>query len=167
LRVASFSNAAEIMMLRTVTAVLFALLLMAQQQAAAENDPKIVTLSCDGTITDTSSTPIPTDRDPKPIEKMGVVVNLNERTVSFIGFIAPISTVDAAAINFNGELIGPVAQIGNKEGYTTRIDGILDRVTGHMAADTMTYTTKKLSDPNSIVIRGHYDVLCKATNRVF
>jgi hypothetical protein len=148
--------------------VLLALLLMTQQQAAAENDPKIVTLSCDGTVTDkTSSAPIPTDinHDPKPIEKMGVVVNLNERTVSFQGWTVPISIADAATINFNGEEIGAVGQIAAKQGLTHRIDGILDRVTGHMAADTMTYETKKLSDPNSSIVRAHYDVLCKATTQ--
>ena len=77
-------------------------------------DPTVITLSCDGTVTDTSSTPIPVDRKPKLVEKMGVVANLNERTVYFIGFITPISTADAAAINFNGNTIGPAAEVGSK-----------------------------------------------------
>jgi hypothetical protein len=133
-------------------------------------DPTVVTLSCDGTVTDTTtSVAIPTDIDhqPKPIEKMGVIVNLNEGTVSFSSYVAPISNADAATVNFNGQEIGPLAQIAKKAGKTFKIDGMLDRVTGHMAADIMTYETKQLSDPNSIIIKGHYDVLCKATNRVF
>jgi hypothetical protein len=110
-------------------------------------DPKIITLSCDGTLTDTT-------HQPKPIEKVGVVANLNERTVSFMGWVAPINNVDAAGINFNGK------PVGGPEGDTQRIDGYLDRVTGHMIADT---TTSSLNSP----IRDHYDVLCKVTNRVF
>src|SRR5438067_11610182 len=125
------------MMGRIATAVLLGLLLMAGQHVRAA-DPMVITLSCDGdgTITDTTSTSvIPIDRQPKPIAKMGVAANLNERSVSFMGFVAPISSVDAASINFNGEQIGPVAQIASNAGYTIRIDGILDRVTGHMGAD--------------------------------
>jgi hypothetical protein len=137
-------------------------------QAAAKNEPKVVTLSCDGTVADTSSAPtIPVDHQPKPIEKMGIVANLNERTVSFMGFVAPISSVDAAVINFDGETTGQGGQIASVSGFTVRTDGRLDRVTGHMVADTMAYETKKLSDPNNILTRSHYDVLCKATNRVF
>ncbi len=148
------------------TAALLALLSMAGQYARAA-DPTVITLSCDGTVADTSSTSLPIDREPKPIEKMGVVANLNERTLSFQGYIAPIQIVDAAAISFDGEVVGPLAQIASKAGYTQRIDGILDRVTGHMTADTMTSQTKTLAAPNSVITRDHYDMLCKATNRVF
>jgi hypothetical protein len=96
-----------------------------------------------------------------------VVANLNERTVSFMGFVAPISNVDAASINFNGEQAGPAGKIARDAGNTVRIDGILDRVTGHVVADITTYPTIKLSDPNAVFTTDHYDVLCKATNRVF
>jgi len=114
-----------------------------------------------GTITDrTTSAPVPTDHQPNPKEKMGVVWNLTERTVSFQGFVVPISSVDAASINFNGEQIGPVAQIANKEGYTNRIDGILDSLAGHMAADTMTSGTKRLSDPSSSIVKDHTTTCC-------
>src|SRR5215469_13731457 len=65
--------------------------------AAADNEPKVVTLSCDGTLTDTTRTPFPLDHQPKPIEQMGVVANLNMRTVSFMGYVAPIINVDAAS----------------------------------------------------------------------
>jgi hypothetical protein len=148
------------------TEVLLVLLFMAGQHARAA-DPMVITLSCDGTVTDTSSTSLPIDRQPKPVEKMGVVANLNERSVSFMNFVAPIASVDAASISFNGEGSGQAAQIGSNAGYTTRIDGLLDRVTGHMGADIMIYGKKQLSDPNSILTREHFDVLCKATNRVF
>jgi hypothetical protein len=144
---------------------LLALLLMAGQQARAA-DPAVITLSCDGKITDTSGLSV--GHDLKPVEKMGIVANLNERTVSFMGFIASISTVDAAAINFNGEQLGPAGQIASEVGLKMRIDGILDRVTGHMVADVWTYK-KGADDPASLLgdVTNHYDVLCKATNRVF
>jgi hypothetical protein len=150
----------------TAITILLALLQMAGQQATAENEPKVITLSCSGTVADTSSGPIPADHKPKPLEKMGVVANLNDGAVSFIDFVAPISSVDAASFNFNGGQTGPVAQIARKEGDTIRIDGYLDRVTGHMVADIMTYQTKELSGPNSSLTSEHFDMLCKVTNRV-
>ena len=85
---------------------LLALLLMAGQQARAA-DPAVITLSCNGKITDS---------EPKPVEKMGVVANLKERTVSFMGFIAPISTVDAAC---------SVDPRGGSEGVSARPQRIL------------------------------------------
>jgi hypothetical protein len=142
------------------TAILPALLLMSGQQAAA-TDPEEVTLSCDGTVTDTSSPSIPADREPKRVEKMGVVANLNERTVSFMGFVVSIATADASTINFGGEDVGARGQDLIKKGYTTRIDGYLNRATGDMMADTRTYHTEKPSD----VIDKHYDVTCKTPNR--
>ena len=148
--------------------ILLTLLLMAGQHALAA-DPMVITLSCNGTRTDTSSTSLPIDREPKPVEKMGVVANFNERTVSFMGFVAPISSDDAASVNFDGEQLGPVAQIASKAGYATRIDGYLDRVTGHMIADISTYPIEKSSDSATILggTKDHYDALCKATNRAF
>jgi hypothetical protein len=144
---------------------LLALLLIAGQQARAAG-PTVITLSCNGTSTDKSSTSLPTE-EPKPIQKMGVVANLHERTVSFMGFIAPIVLVDASVISFNGEQLGAAAQIAGKDGLTQRIDGILDRVTGHMVADVWTY--KKGADDSASLVSdaNQYDVLCKATNRVF
>lgn len=79
---------ARIIMRCTVTAFLLALLLMAEQEARAEPkvkagaEPKVITLSCDGTVTDTTTTSLSIDRQPQPIEKKGVVANLNERTVT-------------------------------------------------------------------------------------
>jgi hypothetical protein len=34
---------------------------------------------------------------------MGVVVNFDERTVSFLGYVAPTMRVDAATVGFDGE----------------------------------------------------------------
>jgi hypothetical protein len=124
-----------------------ATILMVGQRAQAA-DPTVITLACDGTLTDTSSsTAVPVDHQPKPMEKLGVVVNLNAGTVSFLGWNVPISTVDPATIGFGGNDVGPVGQITDKTGYTSRVDGTLDRVTGRMVADAMTYETKNSPIP--------------------
>jgi hypothetical protein len=133
----------------TATAVLLARLLMAQQQAAAENDPKIVTLSCDGIVK--------LESKPEPTEKMGVVVNLEEKTVSFEGWVARIGYVDAALIQFGGKQLGQ--QI---KGADITINGEIDRVTGRMTASTTISYSPTTPDTN-----GTFDMNCKATNRVF
>jgi hypothetical protein len=134
-----------------VIAVLLALILMAEQQARAA-EPKLVALSCDGSITGTVFS------KPKPTEKMGVVVNLEEQTVSFEGWVARIEYADATLIRFGGKQLGQ--QI---KGMDITILGQIDRVTGHMAAST------SMSDPNSKTsdIDSTFDMYCKATNRVF
>jgi hypothetical protein len=128
--------------------------LIAGQTCAAE--PTVTLLWCDGTLTGRI------DRTtPEPMEKMGVVVNLKEQTVSFLGYVARITDVDPANINFGGPQIG-----GPKHGYSISIAGNVDRVTGHMdAATTTSDPTKRPYDPNAVTF--HYDVLCKVTNRVF
>ena len=77
-----YQRVVRITMRRTVTAFLLALLLMAEQEARAE--PKVITLSCDGPVTDTTTTSLSIDRQPQPIEKTSVVANLNERTVTAV-----------------------------------------------------------------------------------
>ena len=127
--------------------------------AAAAAEPTVITLSCDGTITDKTTTPL----QPKPIERMDVVVDLDEQTVSFHAYIAPINDVDAASISFGGEQIDLVAQLAlEAKVITTDIRGVLDRVTGHLLATTTLYPTKQPYDPNTIVVSDEYDVDCKA-----
>jgi len=80
---------------------------------------------------------------------MGVVVNLDEQTVSFQGNIARIIIVDAAHIDFGGEQVeGPLAQLERSTGHRQNITSMIDRLTGHMHA----------SSANTIVV---------STNRVF
>jgi hypothetical protein len=143
---------------RIAAATILALLLMVGRHAHAA-DPKVITLSCDGTSSTRSG--LVDDAKPEPTGKVGVVVNLDERTVSFLGYVARITDVDTANINFGGPQIG-----GNYNGYSIGITGNLDRVTGHMIATTTTSDpTQRPYDPNMVM--AHYDVLCRATNRVF
>jgi hypothetical protein len=150
---------------RIAAATLLVPLLVPGQHARAA-EPKVITLSCDGTFTDTTYR----DANPEPMKNMGVVVNLDARTVSFMGYVARIKDVDEANISFGGSQIGE-----HKEDYRISITGDIDRVTGHMIATTTT------SDPTPTTRRGdddlekflpagtifHYDVLCKVTNRLF
>jgi hypothetical protein len=65
---------------------------------AAENEGKVITLSCEGTLTRTYGADKPSN--PEPLQKTGVIVNLDGQTVFFLGYVVPIESVDEASINF-------------------------------------------------------------------
>ena len=82
---------------------------------------------------------------------MGVVVNLDEETVSLLGYVTAINDVDAAIINFHGKRI---------RGVGINVRGYVDRASGHLEATATTSDPKKRPyDPN--IVTFHYDVLCK------
>jgi hypothetical protein len=64
-------------LIKTAALTLLPLVLAGYEQAA-ENAPKVITLSCDGTLTRTYGASKPADL-PEPLQKIGAVVNLNER----------------------------------------------------------------------------------------
>jgi hypothetical protein len=99
---------------------------------AAENEPKVITLSCDGTLTPTYGSNEPAA--PQPLQKTGVVVNLEEQTVFFLGYVIPILDVDEASINYGGRQIVDY-------GFSIGITGHIDRPSGRMDVRTM------ISDP--------------------
>jgi hypothetical protein len=120
---------------------------------AAENESKVTTLSCDGTLTPTYGANRPAD--PQPLQKTGVVVNLDEQTVFFLGYVVPILDVDEASINYGGRQIVDY-------GFSIEIMGHIDRPSGRMDVTTvMSDPTKQPYDPNSATI--HYDVVCNAS----
>ena len=114
-------------------------------------ETKEITMSCDGTVTD----PLLTNDKPKPVEKIGVVVNLDERTVSFMGYVARINAIDAANISFGGKQPEPNSD------FIATISGDIDRVTGSVEA------TIKPTDPSLSYFRTHYSLLCRLNNRLF
>ena len=63
--------------------VLVLLLLLQHHARAAENEPNVITLSCDGMLTATYGANKP--EAPQPLQKTGLVVNLDEQTVFFLG----------------------------------------------------------------------------------
>jgi hypothetical protein len=59
---------------------------------AAENEGKVITLFCAGTLTPTYGANKP--EAPQPLQKTALVVNLDEQTVFFLGYVVPIEEVD-------------------------------------------------------------------------
>jgi hypothetical protein len=101
--------------------VLCTLLTMIVLSSAQAEEPTVITLSCDGT------TKVYVKREESninPVTKMGVVVNLAERTVSFDGRVAHIDHVDAAVIYFGGDSVKDTT-------------GYIDGKTGSMMATNM------------------------------
>jgi hypothetical protein len=90
---------------------------------AAENEGKVITLSCDGMLSRTYGANKPAD--PEPLQKTGAVVNLDELTVFFLGYVVPIERVDEATINF---------------GASQTVDyGFIIAITGHIGSGKWSY----------------------------
>ena len=137
----------------TVTAVLFALLLVTEQGARA-TETKVITLSCDGTLTATYGANKPKNMEES--QKISVVVNLpDDQTVLFLGHVVPIYDVDQASIDFGGKQTVDY-------GFSIKIRGHIDRASGRMEVTTVTLDPTKPDDPDIATVR--YDMLCKATN---
>jgi hypothetical protein len=134
--------------IKITTMALLGTLLVGRYAQAAESP--VITLSCDGTITDTRAS----DAKPESINKMGLVVNLAEHTVSFAGYVVRIDNVDAANISFDGESTSQLGESGPKMSFY--VMGAVDRVTGAAQATTMS----KFSTFS-------YDLLCKPAARLF
>jgi hypothetical protein len=118
---------------------------------AAENEGKVITLSCLGTLTRTYGANKPAD--PEPLQKTGVVVNLDEQTVFFLGYVVPIESIDEVSINFGARQIVDY-------GFIIGIRGHIDRASGRMDVTTMTLDPTKPNDPDIATLR--YDVVCKS-----
>ena len=69
-------------------------LVLLSHARAAENEGNVIALSCEGTLTRTYGANQPAD--PEPFQKTSVVVNLDEQTVFFLGYVVPIESVDEA-----------------------------------------------------------------------
>jgi hypothetical protein len=101
-----------------ITIILFLSLVMVGYAQATE--PTIITLSCDGTV----KTNVGNNKGQrKTIDKVGVVVDLAEQTVSFVGYVAHIENLDATAIFFGSGIDAAT--------------GDIDRASGVMSATTM------------------------------
>jgi hypothetical protein len=122
---------------------------------AAENEGKVIALSCEGTLTRTYGANQPAD--PEPFQKTSVVVNLDEQTVFFLGYVVPIESIDEASIKFG-------ARQTVDFGFVLSITGPIDRVSGRMDVTTVTLDPTKPNDPSIAAVR--YDLFC-ATNSAF
>jgi hypothetical protein len=141
-------------LIKTAALALLPLVLGGHAQAT-ENEGKLITLSCDGTLTRTYGANKPAD--PEPLQKTGAVVNLDEQTVFFLGYVVPIESVDEASINFGARQIVDY-------GFIVGITGHIERASGRMDVTTVTLDPTKPNDPDIAALR--YDVVC-ATNNAF
>ena len=117
---------------------------------AAENERHVMSLSCEETLTRTYAANKPSD--PEPLQTARVVVNLDDQTVFFLGYVVPIENVDEASINFGARQIVDY-------GFSIAIRGHIDRASGRMDVTTMTLDPTKPNDPDIATLR--YDVVCK------
>jgi hypothetical protein len=91
-----------------ITALLSLVTCIAQ---AAE--PTIIALSCDGTV----KTNVGNNEGPREaINKVGVVVDLAEQTVSFAGYVAHIENVDADVVFFGSGTDAAIGDINRASG---------------------------------------------------
>jgi hypothetical protein len=141
-------------LIKLATLVLLPLALGGHAQAV-ENEGKVITLSCDGTLTRTYAAN--KLEEAEPVQKTGAVVNLHEQTVFFLGYIVPIDSVDEASVNFG-------ARQTVDYGFIIGITGHIDRASGRMDVTTVTLDPTKPNDPSIAAVR--YDLVC-ATNRAF
>jgi hypothetical protein len=82
----------------------------------------VITLTCDGKKTDAKAS----DAKPEPVEKLGLVVNLGERTVSgFAGIVARIAKVDAAQISFGSTVKRPLLNFRSEPAASVTVIAIL------------------------------------------
>jgi hypothetical protein len=135
-----------------VALIIGAALIAGIAQAA---ETTIITLSCDGTITDARGS----EAKPEPISKMGMVVNLATQTVAgFGGLVAHIDKADAAGVSFSGQgtMNFPGANGTPVSAGGITVIGDIDRVTGAVSATTMTTATTFT-----------YELLCKPATRLF
>ena len=104
--------------MNNITTIRFlSLVIVAHAQAS---EPTAITLSCDGTVKINVGN---NEGQRKAINKVGVVVDFAEQTVSFAGYVAHIENVDAAAVFFGGG--------------EDRATGDIDRASGVMSATTV------------------------------
>jgi hypothetical protein len=118
--------------------VYLALLAALPAFAAHGQQPTSITLWCH----DTSMAPDhakPESIEPDPIAGGEMIVNLQERTVSFNSFRIPFKRVDDTTVLFHGE------QATRYEGLRLTVDGSIDLVAGRASVtfeqvgDTMTW----------------------------
>ena len=94
--------------------------------AGAQQQGSTITLSCDGTSKLTATAAA--DLTPEPITKLGIIVNMADRTVSFMDFVVPVTGFTATLVSFSGRHEPVFAGL---KFPSVLIDGSIDRVTGY------------------------------------
>jgi hypothetical protein len=138
------------------TVILLCVLTVAAVGLARAEEPTVVMLSCDGTMTDfvnsgdkLTGTPVAK----QPIRALSIIVDLAAKTVTFDGRRLALDTADDALVGFSS-------------GHFPDDDvlGSIDRITGKTEVSE---TTVRGSERWSSERWSYYDLVCKATTRVF
>jgi hypothetical protein len=105
----------------------FAALLLSS--AHAQQQPSSVILSCNGTSKLTAITAADVKLD--SITNLGITVNLADRTVTFMDYVARVTLISDMLVSFSGRQT-PVA-FGVKKPFI--IDGSINPLTGHTSIE--------------------------------
>ena len=107
----------------------FAALLLSS--AYAQQQQGSIFLSCNGTNKLTAITAA--DVKPDSITNLSIIVNLADRTVTFMDYVTPVTLISDTLVSFSGRQTPLV--FGVKKPFI--IDGSIDPVTGHTSIDWM------------------------------
>lgn len=116
--------------------------------ASVEADAQVLTLSCDGTV---RVPMVGADNKPEKVTRQGVVVNLNERTVTALGVTSQITNVDAVSVSFTG-----------RTGEFLSVHGTLNRIAGHFSASIIWVNQR-----GELISRTEVELSCKPTRPRF
>jgi hypothetical protein len=105
---------------------------------------------CDGMLTPTYGANKPAM--PQSAQKSTVIVNLDDQTIFFLGYVTPTEGVDGASIRFGGRQIVDY-------GFNVAISGNIDRATGRMDATLIMSDPMQPADANTATI--HYGLVCR------
>jgi hypothetical protein len=135
--------------MRTVYVALLAALSMA---TAHGQQPTSITLSCSGTSKLMTAA---ADAKPDPVANAGMIVDFQERTVTFASYCVPIERADSTMVLFHGKLA--MSYTGAKPKPVT-VNGSVDRVTG---AANMTFLYEQVGS------EAVWDLGCRPASRLF
>lgn len=121
--------------------------------ADAQQQGSTITLSCNGTGKLMAAAAA--DLKPDPITNLGIIVNATNRTVTFMDYVTPITSISETLVGFRGRQ-SPVVSGLKLNPFT--IDGSIDRVTGHTEIDWW----YEVAGNNS-----HWELNCRPANRLF
>jgi hypothetical protein len=131
------------------TTALALLLVLGGPARAAENEAKVITFFCNGVVNPIYGAN--KSAAPQSLQKSSLIVNFEDQTIFFLGYLVPVESVDGASIRFGGRQ-------SVDYGFGVAINGNIDQATGRMEATMVMSDPTQLPDPNSVMIR--YDLVC-------
>jgi hypothetical protein len=137
--------------MRAITATFLLALPLLPVHAQQQNT---ITLACNGTskLTATAAANI----QPDPITKLGIIVNVADRTVTFMDYVMPVTGINATLVRFEGRQQQTFE--GQLFGKPFSILGLIDRVTGYTEIDWL----YEVAGDNH-----HWELSCRPATRLF